>query len=98
MTKQTAPARRAADVVIIGAGPVGLAAAVLLGRFGVDTLVIERRTDRSAHPRSRAVTCRTMEIFRGLGLVDAVRAAALPGGPKRHLGRDMVSGWRTIVN
>ena len=94
----TAAVPRTADVVVIGAGPVGLAAAVLLGRFGVDTLVVERRTDRSVHPRSRAVTCRTMEIFRGLDLVDRVRASALPGGPRRHLGRDMVSPWRAIVS
>lgn len=97
MNEQSTPAKRSVDVLIIGAGPVGLAAAILLGRFGVETLVVERRTGRSRHPRSRAVTCRTMEVFRGLGLSKEVRAAALPGGPRRFLGRDAVSPWRSEV-
>ena len=97
MNKPMAPIKRSADVVIIGAGPVGLSAAILLGRFGIDTLVIERRTERSRHPRSRAVNGRTMEVFRGLGLADGVREAALPGAPQRFLGRDAVSPWRSVV-
>ncbi|MGF4041951.1 FAD-dependent monooxygenase [Paenarthrobacter nitroguajacolicus] len=97
MNERNEPAKQSVDVVIIGAGPVGLSAAILLGRFGVDTLVVERRTERSRHPRSRAVSCRTMEVFRELGLAEEVRAAALPGGPRRLLGSDVVSPWRSVV-
>ncbi len=97
MNERNEPAKRSVDVVIIGAGPVGLSAAILLGRFGVDTLVVERRTERSRHPRSRAVSCRTMEVFRELGLAEEVRAAALPSGPRRLLGSDVVSPWRSVV-
>ena len=97
MNERNEPAKRSVDVLIIGAGPVGLSAAILLGRFGVDTLVVERRTERSRHPRSRAVSCRTMEGFRELGLAGEVRAAALPAGPRRLLGSDAVSPWRSVV-
>jgi len=97
VNERNEPAKRSVDVLIIGAGPVGLSAAILLGRFGVDTLVVERRTERSRHPRSRAVSCRTMEVFRELGLAEEVRAAALPGGPRRLLGSDAVSPWRSVV-
>ncbi|GAA3312800.1 FAD-dependent monooxygenase [Arthrobacter ramosus] len=97
MNQRHEPAKRNVDVLIIGAGPVGLSAAILLGRFGVDTLVVERRTERSRHPRSRAVSCRTMEVFRELGVTEEVRAAALPGGPRRLLGSDAVSPWRSVV-
>ncbi|MGJ3190130.1 FAD-dependent monooxygenase [Paenarthrobacter sp. FR1] len=97
MNERNETAKQSVDVVIIGAGPVGLSAAILLGRFGVDTLVVERRTERSRHPRSRAVSCRTMEVFRELGLAEEVRAAALPGGPRRLLGSDVVSPWRSVV-
>ncbi len=38
-----------------------------------------------------------MEVFRELGLAEEVRAAALPGGPRRLLGSDVVSPWRSVV-
>jgi putative polyketide hydroxylase len=67
------------DVAIIGAGPVGLSAALLLGRLGVRVCVIERNASTSTHPRGHVVNARTMEILRALGVEDAVRAAGLPG-------------------
>ena len=78
----------AVEVLIIGAGPVGLAAAIELGRAGVRTLVIERRDTLSRHPKALGIHARTMEIFRQWGVADEIRAA---GG-----GIDTVSiSWKT---
>lgn len=64
-----------AEVLIIGAGPVGLGMAFQLGRAGVRTLVIERRDSLSRHPKALGIHARTMEIFRQWGVADAIRAA-----------------------
>jgi 2-polyprenyl-6-methoxyphenol hydroxylase-like FAD-dependent oxidoreductase len=67
------------DVAVIGAGPVGLTASLLLSRFGVSHLVVEQRRAPTDHPRAHFISCRSMEIFRELGGVDrAIREAAAP--------------------
>ena len=48
-------------VVVVGAGPVGLTAAALLGRHGLSAVVIERRHGINPHPRARSVNVRTAE-------------------------------------
>lgn len=60
-------------VVIVGAGPVGATAALLLADHGIDTIVVERRTHPSAHPAAHVLSTRTLEIFRELGLEHEVR-------------------------
>ena len=64
-------------VCIIGCGPIGLAGALLLSRFGIDTLLIERRGEVNSHPRSRFVDTNTMELMRFLGLEKAVEETGL---------------------
>jgi 2-polyprenyl-6-methoxyphenol hydroxylase-like FAD-dependent oxidoreductase len=67
-----------ADVVVVGGGPVGLSMAAMLGQYGVETLLVERNTGTSKHPRGFGIHPRTMEAFRRLGVADAIRAAGLP--------------------
>jgi putative polyketide hydroxylase len=55
-------------VLILGAGPVGLAAALELSRFGVRSLVLEKHPGISWHPKTRNFNTRTMEIARAWGL------------------------------
>ena len=63
--------------VVVGAGPTGLTTALLLAHHGVACTVLERRAAPAQTPRARAVTLRTMEVLRGLGVADEVTAAAV---------------------
>jgi 2-polyprenyl-6-methoxyphenol hydroxylase-like FAD-dependent oxidoreductase len=61
------------DVLIVGAGPVGLATALELGLHGVESLVVERR-DGSIHvPKTTMVSARNMEFCRRWGIAPQVR-------------------------
>jgi putative polyketide hydroxylase len=62
------------SVLVVGAGPAGLAAALELARHDIPTLLVERRGDRSAHPRATVLSLRSMELVRAWGLEDEVRA------------------------
>ncbi|MER5450367.1 FAD-dependent monooxygenase [Streptomyces sp. NPDC002764] len=63
---------RAPDVLIVGGGPAGLSAAVLLGLRGVDVLLVERHPAASRLPRAHLLNQRSMEIFTDMGVADAV--------------------------
>ena len=52
------------EVVVVGAGPAGLASAVTLGSYGVETLVVERRASSSTLPRATVASTATMELLR----------------------------------
>jgi putative polyketide hydroxylase len=64
-------------VLIVGAGPAGLAAAIALGRRGVESLVVDRRLERSSLPRATMISTRTMELVRSWGLADRVLAGGV---------------------
>ena len=63
------------DVLIVGAGPTGLALGVDLARRGAAPLVIERENAPSTGSRGKGIQPRTMEVFEDLGVIDAIRAA-----------------------
>jgi putative polyketide hydroxylase len=62
-------------VLIVGGGIIGLSASLFLSHHGIHSLLVERHAGTSIHPRARSVNARTMEIFRNMGLADAVREA-----------------------
>jgi putative polyketide hydroxylase len=72
------------DVAVIGGGPVGLSAAIMLGRLGMSCVLFERNPSTSFHPRGHVVNARTMEILRYVGAEKDVAEAALPVA--RHAG------------
>ena len=57
-------------VLVVGAGPTGLTAALLLEQQGVRTRIVERRTGPQPAPAAHVVNARSLEIFRAAG-VDA---------------------------
>jgi 2-polyprenyl-6-methoxyphenol hydroxylase-like FAD-dependent oxidoreductase len=61
--------RSSTDVLVVGAGPVGLMLACELQRQGVDYLLIERSPQRSYFCKALGVTPRTLELFEALGVV-----------------------------
>ena len=68
-----------ADVVVVGAGPVGLTLAIDLAGRGVDVAVVETRArDEAPNVKCNHVAARSMEQYRRLGLVRKVREAGLP--------------------
>lgn len=68
-----------ANVLIVGAGPVGLTLAIDLAWRGIEVTVVETRAAAEPpEPKCNHVAARTMEIFRRLGLAKKVRNAGLP--------------------
>ena len=63
------------DVLIVGAGPTGLALGIDLARRGVDALVVEKADALFPGSRGKGLQPRTMEVFDDLGVRDAIRAA-----------------------
>ncbi len=66
------------DVLIVGAGPVGLTLAVDLGRRGVRCTLIEQNSAPHMWPKMERCNARSMEIYRRMGLAEKIRAAGLP--------------------
>src|SRR5450830_1433654 len=69
-------------VLIAGAGPTGLIAAMELSRMGVPVRLIDKLTAPSATSRALAVQARTLELLQQRGLTDKMLAA----GNKAHAG------------
>src|SRR5215217_6834718 len=58
------------DVIIIGAGPTGLALACQLIRYGVDFVIIDTKETTTPHSKAIGVQARTLEIYEQIGLTD----------------------------
>ncbi|MGW2057820.1 FAD-dependent monooxygenase [Streptomyces sp. NPDC001840] len=71
------------DVLVVGAGPVGMALALDLVRRGVRVRLVERGAGTFPGSRAKGVQPRTLEVFDDFGIVDAARAA---GGPYPPMG------------
>lgn len=65
------------QVLIVGAGPVGLTLALDLGMRGVRCTLIEKNETSIQLPKMERCNARTMEIFRRLGIAERVRDAGL---------------------
>jgi 2,4-dichlorophenol 6-monooxygenase len=66
------------DVLIVGSGPAGGAAALSLATLGVPNIMITKYRWTANTPRAHITNQRAMEIFRDLGIEDQVLADATP--------------------
>jgi 2-polyprenyl-6-methoxyphenol hydroxylase-like FAD-dependent oxidoreductase len=76
------------DVLIVGAGPVGLCCALDLVRRGLSCRVIEKSPRPAVGTRARGISPRTQEIFEALGVLDQVRRFPEPNLPARFYNRE----------
>ncbi|MFD0847282.1 FAD-dependent monooxygenase [Sphingosinicella xenopeptidilytica] len=65
-------------VMIAGGGPVGMTLALELARHGVRSILVERNTHTTRHPKMDLTNGRSMELYRRLGLSDRLRAVGVP--------------------
>jgi 2-polyprenyl-6-methoxyphenol hydroxylase-like FAD-dependent oxidoreductase len=66
------------QVLIVGAGPVGLTLAVDLGRRGVRCILLEQKDAPQFLPKMERCNARTMEIYRRMGIAQRIRDAGFP--------------------
>ncbi|WP_409427217.1 bifunctional 3-(3-hydroxy-phenyl)propionate/3-hydroxycinnamic acid hydroxylase [Mycobacterium sp. SMC-11] len=66
------------EVVVVGAGPVGLTLANILGLQGINTLVVEDRDTLIDYPRGVGLDDESLRTFQAIGLVDAVLPHTVP--------------------
>ncbi len=81
------------DVLIVGGGPVGLTMACELARHGVSARVIDDKAAPEVWSKAAAVSARTMEIWRDMGLVER----ALERGRPMY-GANMYKGAERIAH
>ncbi|WP_193045554.1 FAD-dependent monooxygenase [Mycolicibacterium baixiangningiae] len=85
------------EVLIIGAGPTGLMAALVLARRGVPAVVVDRKAGPTRESRALAVQARTMEVYDQLGLAGTVLEKANSalriqvGGSSRGIGPNLMN-------
>ncbi|MDN7143491.1 FAD-dependent monooxygenase [Pseudomonas sp. JQ170] len=78
MNQQESTPHIEVPVLIVGGGPAGLTASLLLSRYGIKSLLINKYRWTANSPRAHITNQRTMEVFRDAGVEPQVTAAASP--------------------
>jgi 3-(3-hydroxy-phenyl)propionate hydroxylase len=89
MSTQKNGAPEFVPVVVIGAGPAGIAAATLLGQYGVETLVLDRHETVYPLPRAVHADDEVYRILARLGIGDEFAAHTRPGNGLRLIDPNM---------
>jgi 2-polyprenyl-6-methoxyphenol hydroxylase-like FAD-dependent oxidoreductase len=84
------------EVIIVGAGPTGLALACQLIRFGIDFLIVDKNETTSAHSKAIGVQARTLEIYEQIGLADKLIARGALAEKARFIEGGIVRGEASL--
>jgi 2-polyprenyl-6-methoxyphenol hydroxylase-like FAD-dependent oxidoreductase len=84
------------DVLVVGAGPTGLMAGLVLTLRGVPVVVVDQKAGPTRESRALAVQARTMEIYDQLGFADQVLSGAYPA-LRMQIGTDPPLGGISIA-
>jgi 2,4-dichlorophenol 6-monooxygenase len=66
------------DLLIVGAGPAGLLASIIASKIGLSHQVVERRPGLHTEPSAHVLKTHSMEVYRRVGVADAIVAQATP--------------------
>jgi 2-polyprenyl-6-methoxyphenol hydroxylase-like FAD-dependent oxidoreductase len=76
--QNTSDSHADSPVLVVGAGPVGAVLALELARLGIQTVLVERTTAPSAHPKMDYLNARSMQLLSRLDLTAQIRARGVP--------------------
>ncbi|KAD3633181.1 FAD-dependent oxidoreductase [Arthrobacter yangruifuii] len=76
------------DVVIVGAGPVGMTAAALLAARGIRVIILEQRLGTSDEPKAISVDDEALRTYQQAGIVDEICSIIVPGTGTRYYDAD----------
>lgn len=77
---------RVVDVAVIGLGPTGAMLSALLGRSGIETVVIDKADDIFPLPRAVSFDHEVMRLVQNLGLAEAIQPYVVPYAPTEYRG------------
>jgi len=80
------------DVLIVGAGPTGLALACQLIRYGIDFVIIDKKETTTPYSKAIGVQARTLEIYEQIGLADKLIALGAKAEKARMFAGGKVRG------
>ena len=80
------------DVIIVGAGPTGLALACQLIRHGVNFVIFDKNETTTPHSKAIGVQARTLEIYEQIGLADKLIEQGAIAGKARIIVGGKVRG------
>ncbi|USU07900.1 FAD-dependent monooxygenase [Sphingomonadaceae bacterium OTU29MARTA1] len=73
------------DLLIVGAGPAGLLASIIASSIGLSHRVIERRDGLHTEPSAHVLKTHSMEVYRRVGVADAIVARSTPVELQRYI-------------
>ncbi|CAN5399108.1 bifunctional 3-(3-hydroxy-phenyl)propionate/3-hydroxycinnamic acid hydroxylase [soil metagenome] len=78
------------DVVVVGAGPVGLTMAILLAARGIRVVVLEQRGGTSDEPKAISLDDEALRVYQQAGVAEPVLSILVPGTGTSYYGADGV--------